>query len=77
MIMGIHTVLPDRGWDAFNASNFPRPTAVTSVAIVGAGFGGIGTAISLRRAGVEDITVLERGERVGGVWDRNTYPGAA
>jgi cation diffusion facilitator CzcD-associated flavoprotein CzcO len=50
---------------------------VTSVAIVGAGFGGIGTAISLRRAGVEDITVLERGERVGGVWDKNTYPGAA
>ena len=25
MIMGIHTVLPDRAWDAFNASNFPRP----------------------------------------------------
>ena len=25
MIMGIHTVLPDRGWDAFNASNIPRP----------------------------------------------------
>jgi NAD(P)-dependent dehydrogenase (short-subunit alcohol dehydrogenase family) len=25
MIMAIHTVLPDRGWDAFSASNFPRP----------------------------------------------------
>ena len=25
MIMGLHTVLPDRAWDAFNASNFPRP----------------------------------------------------
>ncbi len=25
MIMGIHTLLPDRAWDAFNASNFPRP----------------------------------------------------
>jgi NADP-dependent 3-hydroxy acid dehydrogenase YdfG len=25
MIMGIHTILPDRAWDAFNASNFPRP----------------------------------------------------
>jgi NAD(P)-dependent dehydrogenase (short-subunit alcohol dehydrogenase family) len=25
MILGIHTLLPDRGWDAFNASNFPRP----------------------------------------------------
>jgi NAD(P)-dependent dehydrogenase (short-subunit alcohol dehydrogenase family) len=25
LILGIHTILPDRGWDAFNASNFPRP----------------------------------------------------
>jgi cation diffusion facilitator CzcD-associated flavoprotein CzcO len=31
----------------------------------------------LRRAGYEDITVFERGERVGGVWHHNTYPGAA
>ena len=51
--------------------------SVPSVAIVGAGFGGIGTAVSLRRAGVRDIVVLERGARVGGVWNQNTYPGAA
>ena len=25
VILGIHTVLPDRGWDAFTASSFPRP----------------------------------------------------
>jgi cation diffusion facilitator CzcD-associated flavoprotein CzcO len=50
---------------------------VTSVAIVGAGFGGVGTAISLRRAGVDDVVLLERGARVGGVWNQNTYPGAA
>src|SRR4029450_658857 len=31
----------------------------------------------LRRAGYRDITVFERGERVGGVWHHNTYPGAA
>jgi len=31
----------------------------------------------LRRAGYEDVTVFERGERVGGVWNDNTYPGAA
>ena len=31
----------------------------------------------LRRAGYEDVTVFERGERVGGVWHDNTYPGAA
>src|SRR5438034_1468656 len=31
----------------------------------------------LRRAGYEDVTVFERGDRVGGVWHHNTYPGAA
>src|SRR4051812_3787058 len=31
----------------------------------------------LKRAGYEDVTVFERGERVGGVWHHNTYPGAA
>src|ERR1700694_199411 len=31
----------------------------------------------LRRAGYEDVTGFERGERVGGVWHDNTYPGAA
>jgi NAD(P)-dependent dehydrogenase (short-subunit alcohol dehydrogenase family) len=25
IILGIRALLPDRGWDAFNASNFPRP----------------------------------------------------
>ena len=27
MILGLHTVLPDRGWDAFTATSFPRPKA--------------------------------------------------
>ncbi len=31
----------------------------------------------LRRAGYDDVTVFEKGERVGGVWQHNTYPGAA
>jgi cation diffusion facilitator CzcD-associated flavoprotein CzcO len=47
-----------------------------SVGIVGAGFGGIGMAIRLREAGVEDFTIYERGETVGGVWRANSYPGA-
>jgi hypothetical protein len=33
--------------------------------------------VSLRRAGYDDVTVFEKGERVGGVWNHNTYPGAA
>jgi cation diffusion facilitator CzcD-associated flavoprotein CzcO len=31
----------------------------------------------LKRAGYREVTVFERGERVGGVWHHNTYPGAA
>jgi cation diffusion facilitator CzcD-associated flavoprotein CzcO len=48
-----------------------------SIAIVGGGFGGVGAAVMLQRAGYEDVTVFEKGERVGGVWHHNTYPGAA
>jgi cation diffusion facilitator CzcD-associated flavoprotein CzcO len=48
-----------------------------SVGVVGAGFGGVGIGIRLREAGVEDFTIFERGESVGGVWRANTYPGAA
>ncbi len=47
------------------------------VAIVGAGFGGLGAAIRLREAGFDDIVVLERNESVGGTWWHNTYPGCA
>jgi cation diffusion facilitator CzcD-associated flavoprotein CzcO len=45
--------------------------------VVGGGFGGVGAAVILKREGYEDVTVFEKGERVGGVWQRNTYPGAA
>ena len=48
-----------------------------SVAIVGGGFGGVGAAALLQRAGYTDVTLFERGERLGGVWHHNTYPGAA
>jgi cation diffusion facilitator CzcD-associated flavoprotein CzcO len=49
----------------------------TSIAVVGAGFGGVGAAVMLGQAGHREVTVFERGERVGGVWHHNTYPGAA
>src|SRR3954449_1343055 len=48
-----------------------------SIAVVGGGFGGVCAVVMLRRAGYEDVTVFERGDRVGGVWNDNTYPGAA
>src|SRR6476660_5709644 len=47
------------------------------VIIVGAGFGGIATAIELRRHGIERITILERAPDLGGTWFYNSYPGSA
>ncbi|RDI50906.1 DUF4873 domain-containing protein [Nocardia mexicana] len=50
-------------------------SADPEIVIVGAGFGGIGTAIELRRAGIEDFVVLEKADEIGGTWRENTYPG--
>jgi cation diffusion facilitator CzcD-associated flavoprotein CzcO len=47
------------------------------VAIVGAGFAGLGMAIRLKQEGEEDFVVLERRDEVGGTWRDNAYPGAA
>jgi cation diffusion facilitator CzcD-associated flavoprotein CzcO len=47
------------------------------VVIVGAGFGGIGMAVALRRAGIEDFLVVDRAASLGGTWRDNTYPGLA
>jgi cation diffusion facilitator CzcD-associated flavoprotein CzcO len=46
-------------------------------AIIGSGFSGLGMAIRLKQEGIEDFTVLERGDDVGGTWHYNTYPGCA
>ncbi|MFI0407514.1 flavin-containing monooxygenase [Actinomadura sp. 3N508] len=48
-----------------------------SVVIIGSGFGGIGMAIRLRRAGIRDVVILEKAADLGGTWRDNTYPGAA
>jgi cation diffusion facilitator CzcD-associated flavoprotein CzcO len=47
------------------------------IAIIGSGFSGLGMAIRLKQEGIEDFTVLERGDDVGGTWHFNTYPGCA
>ncbi len=51
--------------------------AILDAIIVGAGFAGIGMAIKLDEAGTKDFVILERGDRVGGTWRDNHYPGCA
>jgi len=50
-------------------------TAHVRIAIVGSGFAGLGLAIRLKEAGIEDFVILERAEDIGGTWQANTYPG--
>jgi cation diffusion facilitator CzcD-associated flavoprotein CzcO len=49
----------------------------TRALIVGTGFAGLGMAVRLKQAGIDDFVVLERAGEVGGTWRDNTYPGAA
>ena len=57
-----------------NSETAARPTEV-GFAIIGAGMGGILMAIKLKEAGFDDFVILEKGDRVGGTWRENTYPG--
>jgi len=47
------------------------------VAILGAGFGGLGLGIQLARRGFTSFLILERAADIGGTWRDNTYPGVA
>ena len=61
--------------------NFENPDpgngALPSIAVIGTGFGGLGMAYQLKRAGLERFTVFEKAADLGGVWRDNQYPGAA
>src|SRR4051812_26952291 len=68
---------PSKATSAKTKSNEKQPLAVVNTLIIGAGFAGLGSAIRLKQAGLNDIVILERGSQVGGTWRDNTYPGAA
>lgn len=48
-----------------------------SVAILGAGFGGLGMAARLKASGETSFVILEKAAAIGGTWRDNTYPGCA
>ena len=55
----------------------PAGTTHTEIAIVGAGFGGIGLALALLRESCREFMILERAGDLGGTWRDNSYPGCA
>lgn len=59
------------------AETVKQDVHVHEVLIVGAGFGGLGTALRLQQDGIRDVVILERADEIGGTWRDNTYPGAA
>jgi cation diffusion facilitator CzcD-associated flavoprotein CzcO len=47
------------------------------VIVIGAGMSGILSAIKLREAGIDQIVLYEKADRLGGTWRENTYAGVA
>lgn len=59
---------------AASSKDNPRRTFAL---IVGSGFSGLAMAIALKKAGFDDLIIVEKGDAVGGTWRDNTYPGCA
>lgn len=55
----------------------PQAAAHPKIAILGAGFSGMGMAIALAKQGKDNFTIYEKALDVGGTWRENTYPGVA
>lgn len=54
-----------------------EPEQACDIAIIGSGFAGLGMAIRLKQAGMDDFLVFERADAIGGTWRDNHYPGCA
>ena len=45
------------------------------VVVIGAGMAGILAGIKLQEMGIDNVTIYEKADRIGGTWRENTYPG--
>lgn len=65
--------------DPFAPRVTPRDAVAedTDVLILGGGYSGLLTAVNLRKEGIEDFLVVEKGADFGGTWYWNRYPGIA
>src|SRR5215468_9910725 len=74
-------VTQEQGWGAGRAWPGGRWLGygpdMPGIVIVGAGFGGIGMGIALKKAGYHDFVILDKAPDLGGTWRDNRYPGCA
>jgi len=45
------------------------------VVVIGAGMAGILAGIKLQEMGIDNVSIYEKADRIGGTWRENTYPG--
>jgi len=50
------------------ACAFAQERSDFPIAIIGAGFSGIGAAIRRKKAGIHSFTIFERSREIGGTW---------
>lgn len=62
---------------AVSKLNTSAAHTTVDVAIIGTGFAGLGMAMQLKDAGMNDFVLLEKASEVGGTWRDNHYPGCA
>lgn len=63
--------------DGVKITRDPVTNKKTTVLIVGAGFGGLVTAVKLKQQGVDDFVILDKAAGFGGTWYWNQYPGTS
>ncbi len=56
-------------------AHLPGESRAPRVAVIGAGMSGVCMGAKLLAAGIEDFTIYEKADEVGGTWRDNTYPG--
>jgi len=52
-----------------------KSASAPSIAVLGAGLGGLCAGIKLKEAGFDNLFIFEKAAKVGGTWRDNTYPG--
>ena len=68
---------PDKSIQSRKIKNGTEKAEPLDALIIGAGFSGIGMAVTLNRMGKKNWLILELAKSVGGTWRDNRYPGCA